>query len=256
MTQKPPAPVVKAFLVCDTVIHDAQTGKKSIIGVFHELRAHRFPAVHPVLWIYANLTDSHGRYAFQIRFLDVGRNQVLGHGDPPPIDIPGPLQTTELAAQLRNVALPGPGTFEFQRPNQFRFAYAKPAEQLIVADGKEVWIYDPDLQQATVRQMDQALGATPVALLAGGDLSRDFTLKALPAANGLDWVQATPRRNDSGLQSLKLGFKGRELSALEIVDGFGQQSVMQFSAVEPNAKVSAERFRFTPPPGTDIARQP
>lgn len=148
------------------------------------------------------------------------------------------------------------GTFEFQRPNQFRFAYAKPAEQLIVADGKEVWIYDPDLQQATVRQMDQALGATPVALLAGGDLSRDFTLKALPAANGLDWVQATPRRNDSGLQSLKLGFKGRELSALEIVDGFGQQSVMQFSAVEPNAKVSAERFRFTPPPGTDIARQP
>ena len=77
------------------------------------------------------------------------------------------------------------------------------------------------------------------------EVKRDFTLKALPAANGLDWVQATPRRNDSGLQSLKLGFKGRELSALEIVDGFGQQSVMQFSAVEPNAKVSAERFRFT-----------
>ncbi|WP_431103141.1 outer membrane lipoprotein chaperone LolA [Roseateles noduli] len=148
------------------------------------------------------------------------------------------------------------GTFEFQRPNQFRFSYAKPAEQLIVADGKEVWIYDPDLQQASVRNMDQALGATPVSLLAGGDLSKDFTLKSLPAANGLDWVQATPKRNDSGLQSLKLGFKGRELGALEIVDGFGQQSVMQFSAIEPNAKVSADRFRFNPPPGTDIARQP
>ena len=148
------------------------------------------------------------------------------------------------------------GTFEFQRPNQFRFAYGKPSEQLIVADGKQVWIYDPDLQQASVRAMDQALGATPVSLLAGGDLGKDFTLKALPAANGLDWVQATPKRTDNKLQSLKLGFKGRELSALEIVDGFGQQSVMQFSAVEPNAKVAPERFRFTPPPGTDIARQP
>lgn len=148
------------------------------------------------------------------------------------------------------------GTFEFQRPNQFRFTYAKPSEQLIVADGKEVWIYDPDLQQASVRPMTQALGATPVSLLAGGDLGKDFTLKALPAANGLDWVQATPKRNDSGMQSLKLGFKGKELSALEIVDGFGQQSVMQFSAVEPNAKVAAERFRFTPPAGTDVARQP
>ncbi|MDH0866568.1 outer membrane lipoprotein chaperone LolA [Mitsuaria sp. GD03876] len=146
------------------------------------------------------------------------------------------------------------GTFEFQRPNQFRFTYAKPAEQLIVADGKEVWVYDPDLQQATVRQMDQALGATPVSLLAGGDLSKDFVLKALPAAGGVEWVQATPKRNDANLQSLKLGFKGRDLAALEILDGFGQQSLMQFSAVEPNAKVPAERFRFSPPPGTDVAR--
>jgi hypothetical protein len=111
---KPPLPVCKAFLVCDQIIQDAQTGKKSLIGVFHELRASRFPAVHPVLWIYANLTDAHGRYAFQIHLLDVNRNNVLGRGAPPPIDIPGPLQTTELAAQLRNVQLPGPGTFEFQ----------------------------------------------------------------------------------------------------------------------------------------------
>ena len=70
------------------------------------------------------------------------------------------------------------------------------------------------------------------------------------------WTGCRPKRNDSSLQSLKLGFKGRELAALEIVDGFGQQSVMQFSAIEPNAKVPADRFRFTPPPGTDIARQP
>lgn len=108
-----PKPVVKAFLVCDQVIHDAQTGKKSLIGVFHELRADRFPAVHPVLWIYANLTDARGKYSFEIRFVDVERNNVLGKGTPPEISIPGPLQTTELSAQLRNIQLPGPGTYEF-----------------------------------------------------------------------------------------------------------------------------------------------
>lgn len=111
---QPPAPVVKAFLVCDQILQDAQSGKKSLIGVFHELRAERFPAVHPQLWIYANLTDAHGRYTFQIRLVDVARNEVLGRGEPPPIDIPGPLQTTELSAQLRNVALPLAGTYEFQ----------------------------------------------------------------------------------------------------------------------------------------------
>jgi hypothetical protein len=109
-----PLPIVKAFLVCDQVIHDAQTGKKTLVGVFHELRAERFPAVHPVLWIYANLTDARGKYAFEIRLFDVERNNVLGQGNPPEITIPGPLQTTELSAQLRNVQLPGPGTYEFQ----------------------------------------------------------------------------------------------------------------------------------------------
>lgn len=110
---KQPLPIVKAFLICDQIIHDAQTGKKSLIGVFHELRADRFPALHPVLWIYANLTNARGRYAFEIRLVDVTRNTVLGNGTPPPIDIPGPLQTTELSAQLRHVALPSAGTYEF-----------------------------------------------------------------------------------------------------------------------------------------------
>ena len=110
----PPLPLLKAFLVCDQVIQDAQTGKKSLIGVFHELKASRFPAVHPALWIYANLTDAHGSYTFEIRLIDVAQNEVLGRGAPPPIEIPGPLQVTELSAQLRNVQLPTPGTYEFQ----------------------------------------------------------------------------------------------------------------------------------------------
>lgn len=150
------------------------------------------------------------------------------------------------------------GSFEFQRPNQFRFAYAKPFEQLIVGDGKKVWIYDPDLQQASSRRMDQALGATPAALLAGANLEKDFELKAQPSAQGLDWVLATPRgpqADSAGLQSLKIGFKGKELAAIEVVDGFGQRSLLQFSAVSSNAVVAPERFRFVLPAGADLIEQ-
>lgn len=147
------------------------------------------------------------------------------------------------------------GSFEFQRPNQFRFAYAKPFEQLIVADGKKVWIYDPDLQQASSRRIDQALGATPAALLAGAALERDFELKALPDSQGLSWVQATPRQNDASLQSLRVGFKGKDLAAIELVDGFGQRSLLQFSGVQSNVGLAAERFRFVLPAGADLIEQ-
>jgi outer membrane lipoprotein carrier protein len=147
------------------------------------------------------------------------------------------------------------GSFEFQRPNQFRFAYAKPFEQVIVADGQKVWIYDADLNQASSRKLADALGATPAALLAGTNLERDFTLKALPSEGGIDWVQATPKQAESTIQSLKLGFKAKELAAMEIVDGFGQRSRLDFSAVQANVAVSAERFQFKLPAGADLIEQ-
>lgn len=148
------------------------------------------------------------------------------------------------------------GSFEFARPNRFRFAYAKPYEQLIVGDGEKVWLYDVDLQQVTVRAMDQALGATPAALLAGSNLEKDFELKAQPSAQGLDWVQATPRnRNESiGFQSLRVGFKGKVLAAIELVDSFGQRSQLTFSDVATNVAPAADTFRFTPPKGVDVLK--
>lgn len=147
------------------------------------------------------------------------------------------------------------GSFEFQRPNQFRFAYLKPFEQLIIGDGQKVWIYDPDLQQASSRKMGQALGATPAALLAGAHLERDFELKSQPSSGGLDWVLATPRSSDAGLQSLRVGFKGGDLAAIEVVDGFGQRSLLQFNAVKANVSLPAERFRFVLPAGADLIEQ-
>lgn len=147
------------------------------------------------------------------------------------------------------------GSFEFARPNRFRFAYSKPFEQQIVADGQKVWLYDADLNQVTVRAMNQALGATPAALLAGTALDKDFELAAQPDRDGLAWVQATPRAKDTQIQALRVGFKGKALAAMEIVDAFGQRSLLQFADVQPNARVGDELFRFTPPAGADVITQ-
>jgi outer membrane lipoprotein carrier protein len=147
------------------------------------------------------------------------------------------------------------GSFEFLRPNRFRFTYAKPFEQTIVADGTKVWIHDPDLNQVSSRKLAQAIGSTPAALLAGGSLEQDFVLKAEPSSGGLDWALATPKAKDGPFQSMKVGFKGKELAAVEIVDSFGQRSLLQFSGFAPNAALAPETFRFTVPAGADVLEQ-
>jgi outer membrane lipoprotein carrier protein len=147
------------------------------------------------------------------------------------------------------------GTFEFSRPNRFRFNYTQPFEQQIVSDGQKVWIYDADLNQASVRAFSQAMGATPAALLAGGSLTQEFELSNLPARDGLEWAQALPRSKDSGFQSLKIGFKGKDLAAIEILDAFGQRSLMQFTQVSANGPVPDANFRFVLPKGADLITQ-
>jgi outer membrane lipoprotein carrier protein len=148
------------------------------------------------------------------------------------------------------------GRFEFQRPNRFRFDYQKPYEQTIVADGQKVWLYDADLNQVTVRPLAQALGNTPAGVLAGASLDRDFNLKAEPDQGGLQWVLATPKQAEGGsIKSMRVGFKGDQLAALEIVDAFGQRSRLDFSALEVNPKLAPQRFQFTPPQGADVLQQ-
>ena len=147
------------------------------------------------------------------------------------------------------------GSFEFARPNRFRFAYAKPFEQLIVADGQKVWIYDADLNQASSRKFSSALGATPAALLAGGSLDKDFDLFAVPAKDGLEWAQANPKAKDGAFKSVRVGFRGKDLAAVEIVDAFDQRSLLQFSQFTSGVSFAADAFRFTPPAGADVIEQ-
>jgi outer membrane lipoprotein carrier protein len=147
------------------------------------------------------------------------------------------------------------GQFEFLRPGRFRFNYTKPFEQIIVADGVKVWIYDADLNQASSRKLAQALGATPAALLTGASLDTDFVLTPQPAKDGLDWALATPKAKDGPFQSMRVGFKGRDLAAVEIVDSFGQRSLLQFSRFEANVALDIARFNYTPPVGADVIEQ-
>ena len=147
------------------------------------------------------------------------------------------------------------GEFEFARPDRFRFAYLKPFQQLIIADGQKVWMHDPDLNQASSRRMSQAIGATPAALLAGASLEPEFTLAPLPSRDGIDWALATPRAKDGAFQFMRVGFRGRTLARVEITDSFGQRSSLDFGGFAANAPIAPERFRFTPPAGADVIEQ-
>ncbi|MDO9401079.1 MAG: outer membrane lipoprotein chaperone LolA [Polaromonas sp.] len=155
------------------------------------------------------------------------------------------------------------GTFEFSRPNRFKFLYKKPFEQSIVADGQTLWLYDVDLNQVTARKLTQVLNGTPAAVIAAAAdikaLQADFTLVAQPDRDGLEWVRATPKTKDGQVQSISVGFKstnkGSELAVLEILDSFGQRSVMRFSQFEVNPTLGAASFQFKPPAGADVIRQ-
>jgi outer membrane lipoprotein carrier protein len=151
------------------------------------------------------------------------------------------------------------GTFEFQRPGKFRFDYQKPFAQLIVADGKTLWLYDADLNQVTQRAQAQALGSTPAAVIASAPdlqaLQADFTLEGAPARDGLEWIKATPKNKDGQLQNVLVGFEGEGLAALEILDSFGQRSVLKFSKVELNPALGADTFNFKAPKGADVLKQ-
>lgn len=151
------------------------------------------------------------------------------------------------------------GVFEFSRPNRFRFSYRKPFEQTIVADGQTLWLYDVDLNQVTSRKQSAALAASPAAVIASAAdiraLQADFVLSAAPVKDGLEWVLASPKAKDGMLQSVRVGFLGSDLAALEIVDSFGQRSLMRFSNLRINSPVEAGAFQFRPPAGADVIQQ-
>ncbi|WP_374350929.1 outer membrane lipoprotein chaperone LolA [Chitinimonas sp.] len=149
----------------------------------------------------------------------------------------------------------GGGSVAILRPGRFDWHYTKPYEQRVVADGKQLWVYDPDLQQVTVKKQDQALGDSPAALLAGSnELDKRYQLANQPSSDGIDWVEATPKNRDSGFDKVRIGFKDAKPVAMELRDNFGQQTHIRFSKFVQNPKLDPASFNFTPPKGADVVQ--
>lgn len=145
------------------------------------------------------------------------------------------------------------GVVTISRPGKLRWEIEKPYPQLVVGNGVKIWIYDPELEQVTVRKAGQAIGGSPAALLAGNnELEKNFTLSEAGEADGLSWVDAVAKANDSGFEKIRLGFDGADLRAMTLNDNFGQTTVIQFSQLERNLNLPAATFNFVPPAGVDV----
>lgn len=168
--------------------------------------------------------------------------------------VTSPKRSTETVARSKTST----GTFEFLRPNRFRFEYTKPFEQTIVADGQTLWLHDVDLNQVTARGQKEVLGSTPAALIAAGTdlkgLSDAFDLKPAAAKDGLEWLEAKPKDRNGQLQMVRVGFKQGQLSVLDIEDSLGQRSVLTFNDWQANAPLKATDFKFQPPAGASVMR--
>ncbi len=145
------------------------------------------------------------------------------------------------------------GRFVFQRPGKFRWTYERPYEQLIVADGQRLTLYDRDLNQATIRKLQTALPSSPASILFGSnDFEREFEVSDAGARDGLEWIAAKPRAKDTPFDRIEIGFRDGLPGAMLLVDSFGQTTRLTFAKIERNPKLDADTFRFTPPKGADV----
>lgn len=163
---------------------------------------------------------------------------------------------TQTVTDSRGRARPGEsGQFIVQRPGRFRWEIGN--AQLMVADGRNLWFLDRDLEQVTVKPASRALTATPATLLAGAmPLRNQFRLEAEGRRENLDWVRVTPLSASAEFRFARLAFAGLELRRMELLDALGQRVTLVFTASRRNAPVDPAALTFTPPPGADVIGTP
>jgi outer membrane lipoprotein carrier protein len=147
------------------------------------------------------------------------------------------------------------GRVWIERPGRFRWDYQTPYRQLIVADGKQLWTYDEDLEQATVKDLDAALSSTPAMLLSGYRPLSDVMVWEPDTDKDNDqysWFRLHPKEKDSAVEKVRIGFDGKQLAIIEVVDGFGNHTRIQFSNMRRNQKLDSGLFHLRLPEGTDI----
>ena len=158
-----------------------------------------------------------------------------------------------VASKTRPAVQNSGGTFAFARPGKFRWTYEKPFEQVIVGDGVRVWVYDRDLNQVIVRKLDQALGASPAALLAGDNaLERNFDLSNAGGNDGVEMIEAKPKSSETTFERVRIAFRNNLPQVMELTDTFGNVTTLFFAGFERNPKLDADQFRFVPPKGADV----
>lgn len=162
--------------------------------------------------------------------------------------------TQEVQDKNGKVLQSASGTMQFVRPGKFRWEYRKPYAQLIVGDGQKFWMYDADLNQVTVKRLDAALGSSPAALLSGSnEIERGFTLSDIQGRDGLEWLQAKPKSNETTFEKILMAFNSKsQLVVMELHDAFGNHTVLRFSELLNNPPMSPQRFKFVPPKGADV----
>ncbi len=156
------------------------------------------------------------------------------------------------------------GHLVIQRPGKFRWELtpmsasgAGQSPQLMIADGKNLWFYDRDLEQVSVKPAAAALTATPASLLSGdGKLAEYFDVKSDKDHDGLSWVRVRPRRNDADFREVQIGFAGTDLRSMVLMDKLGQTVHLDFQSSVRNGPVAPEEVSFKPPPGADVIGTP
>ncbi|MBF6647938.1 MULTISPECIES: outer membrane lipoprotein chaperone LolA [unclassified Methylobacter] len=145
------------------------------------------------------------------------------------------------------------GEFYLQRPGKFRWDYKKPIQQQIISNAGKVWFYDPDLEQVTVKKLDESVGSTPALLLSGEvSLEDNFTMEKQGEDEGLLWVKLLPKHEESGFKYVLIGLSGGTLGGMELSDNFGQLTRIYFSNVVTNREVKPDLFQFNAPKGADV----
>lgn len=145
------------------------------------------------------------------------------------------------------------GKIWLTRPNQFRLTYHAPYEQIIVADGVKVWLYDKDLEQVTVKPQGDSIGSSPASLLAGArPFTEEFRVEELGLHEGFEWLNLYPKAPDASFDYIRVAMEGELLRAIEMVDGFGQQTRLYFDQIVLNEGINKSRYKFAPPAGVDV----
>ena len=169
--------------------------------------------------------------------------------------------TTSLTADFKQVTLnengqptqKSTGQFYLSRPGKFRWSYKKPFEQEIISNSGKVWFYDVDLEQVTVKKIDESLGSTPALLLSGEiDLEENFILQQQGVDEDLLWIKLSPKNEESGFNYILIGLNDKQIGGMELSDSFGQLTRIYFSKLKKNKPIDVSIFEFVAPKGVDV----